>query len=121
MGAAVIGNRMSGSALVQGLSPNQGGLADSGRGNGYSVDLHRQIVSPLVAWDAVAHQTTTLEPGTQVSGCRIRRNHQSQIECGADPYVMCFEIGGSSYECALPRFQARTRFVAAVTSESLAF
>jgi hypothetical protein len=52
-----------------------------------------------------------LEPGTKIGGCQIHRNAQAEIDQGAEPYVMRFEVEGRSYGCPLPKFQARTRMI----------
>ena len=69
----------------------------------------REVTHSIGAWDAVTRSGITLQPGTILRACRIRRNTHPSIAGGEEPYVMEFEVAGGHYECALATFQPRTR------------
>jgi hypothetical protein len=73
-----------------------------------NVELIREIICSVQAWDAETGIRATLEPGTHADECRIHKNEQSEIDSGAEPYEMRFVAHGRRYRCDLPRFQART-------------
>jgi hypothetical protein len=62
----------------------------------------------LQASDALTRSETEFQPGVVVANSRIRRHTQSEIDAGAEPYIVLFDCGGREYRCSLPAFQART-------------
>ena len=69
----------------------------------------REVIRSIRVWDAAAQSFVTVQPGTILRSCRIRRHSSASIASGAEPYVMEFEAAGAQYECALATFQPRTR------------
>ena len=69
------------------------------------LQVDREVIRPLEAWDRDDCSTWLLTPGALLSGCRVQRNHAP----GAEPYVVEFGFGGHRYSCPLVTFQARTQ------------
>jgi len=65
--------------------------------------MTREVVAPLLAWDAAAHSNALLKAGTLLRGCRVSR-HPGK----SDPYIVDFEVEGRRLECPLFAFQPRT-------------
>ena len=82
--------------------------------------LNREIICLLEAWDAETGIGVLLGPGTHADECRIHKNEQSEVDCGAEPYEVRFIADGRAHWCALPPFQARSRAVVPVKSEVVA-
>jgi hypothetical protein len=75
--------------------------------------VERTTNSKLIVWDAARRSHAQLEAGATIVNYRIHRHTQTEIDGGADPYVMRFECDGREYWCALAVFQTRTQAVAA--------
>jgi len=80
----------------------------------------REVVKPLVAWNADLRSNATLPPGSILSGCRIETNRIAHPESGVEPYVMEFLWSGRLYLCPLFRFQPRTRSLDPQTVDAVA-
>jgi hypothetical protein len=70
----------------------------------------REVISSISVWDTAKRCAITLQPGTLLRSCQIRRHTHSDV----DPYMMEFEAAGGHYECTLVTFQPRTRAAEAV-------
>jgi hypothetical protein len=71
----------------------------------------RETTGSFRAWDVLERSAVTLEPGSLLSHCRIRRHSQAEIDSGADAYEVEFQADGRVHVCPLFRFQPRTRAV----------
>jgi TPP-dependent pyruvate/acetoin dehydrogenase alpha subunit len=81
------------------------------------LQLTRELVSGLEAWDVGAGCSVRLETGQAVTAYRIERLPVARP--GIDPYVVEFESGGRSYTCPLYRYQARAQVVQEETVEAI--
>lgn len=77
----------------------------------------REVIRPLNVRDADAGSLTTLQPGSILSSCRIRR---TPANCGEEAYLMEFLFSGRRYACPLYLFQPRTRVLEVVRVEEVA-
>jgi len=71
----------------------------------------RETTGEFRAWDVSKRSAVTLEPGSLLSHCRIRRHSQTEVDSGAEAYEVEFQAGGRLHICPLFRFQPRTRAV----------
>ena len=78
--------------------------------------VDREIIRPLAVWDTDVRDTSVLQPGIIVSGCRILRSDAS----GAEPYIVEFDSDGRHYSCPLFAFQPRTQAITAVAEPQAA-
>lgn len=70
--------------------------------------VQRTVIARLRALDALTRSWIELQPGVAIANYRIQRHSQSEIDAGAEPYIVLFDCEGREYECPLPAFQART-------------
>ena len=77
----------------------------------------REAIRTLNVEDVAGRTEAVLDPGTVLSGCRLRRRSSAEIASGADVYVMEFQSAGRRYHCPLYRFQPRTQRLNAVQVE----
>jgi hypothetical protein len=68
----------------------------------------------------LARSAVTLEQGSLLSHCRIRRRSQIEIDSGADAYEVEFQASGRPHRCPLVRFQPRTHAVDLARAEGIA-
>jgi hypothetical protein len=84
-------------------------LRTSHRGIGVSgAVVERTVIGSLRVSDALTQSRVELKPGVVVSNYRIQRHSQSEVDAGAEPYIVLFDCDGREYQCPLPTFQART-------------
>lgn len=73
--------------------------------------VEREIIATLPAWDVELRAHAVLKPGSEIVAYRIHRHTQPEIDSGASPYVIRFELDGRQYGCPLAVFQARTQII----------
>ena len=79
----------------------------------------RETTGSFRAWDVSRRSAVTLEPGSLLSHCRIRRHSQTEIDSGAEAYEVEFQADGRLHVCPLFRFQPRTQVVESVGLEGI--
>jgi hypothetical protein len=73
--------------------------------------VQREVTRPLKAKELTGGVSAVLSPGAVVSSSRIRPSSLSDLQEGAEPYMVEFVCVGRTYRCALVDFQPRTRIL----------